>query len=220
MEPLNIFRMKTIWIGVTSFLLNKGLVNVWPSIHIAVINKTIKTPIKISKLKLKKINEPWVIAIIRPIKRTKENMSWILETFSFSKIYPYSRPKNTEVFWVKEPFIAPANLYPTKNKSWFIPNIMPIKSNSQKFFRTLRIRVFSVIDLVSVFCFFLFIRFSKSIIGRKIKDSIRQTMELKACGSIDLAEFATIGWSPTRKVPITPKIKPFFRLLLKLSKKN
>ena len=101
-----------------------------------------------------------------------------------------------------------------------MPNIMPIKINSHKFFRRLRIREISGIDLVSLICFFLFIRISKSIIGRKIKACTRQAIALKACGSIDLAEFAKIGWNPTIIVPTAPKINPFFKLLLKLSKKN
>lgn len=220
MTPLNIFRMKTIWVGVKSFRLNNGFVIVWPNIHRAVINNTINTPIKTSVLKVRKFNEPWVIAITKPKNNTMENTIWIFEIFSFNNKKPYNNPKKTEVFWVKDPLIAPANRYPTKNRSWLMLKIIPIKSNNQIFFFMLvKIELFDIKPGFPL-SFLLFIRISKIMRGRNIIASTKHVIAANTWESIDLAEFAIIGWNPTRIVPIPPKIKPFFRLLLKISKKN
>lgn len=220
MTPLNIFRMKTIWVGVKSFRLNNFFVKVWPNIHRAVINNTIITPIKTLLLKFRKVNEPWVIAITKPKNNKEENKIWIFDIFSFNNKKPYSNPKKTEVFWVKDPFIAPASRYPIKNRNWLTLKIIPRKSNNQKFFfKLVKIELFGIKSGFPL-SFLLFIRISKIMRGRNIVASIKQVIAAKTWESIDLAEIATIGWNPTSIVPITPKNKPFFRLLLKISKKN
>jgi hypothetical protein len=59
------------------------------------------------------------------------------------------------------------------------------------------------------------------MIGKKIKASIKHVILAKMSASRDSGlEFATIGWNPTNRLPIIPKINPFFNLPSKTFKKS
>lgn len=210
--PLIKFLTKTTCVGNISFLSNPDFVYVWKKVNRATLIVKIITP----TLNSNKLNDPSVIAINKPIKRTIQKIICTLEIlFSLRNITPNNKAKIISLFNVRELFIAPAMSKPIYKSMGITLNINPIVIRRFKFF--FFFHPFNKESLIcrskALFLFWINFLLFKKYNGKKINASTNAVIAANIKGSItDGLAIEITGCKPIRKTPIEPKIIPFLKL--------